>query len=78
MMRYIGLDLHTNQMTICYLENEEYCYEALAVSEIDTFKAKLLPADKLAIEATGNSNYVYRHCVDLVSDLVIVNTMHRT
>lgn len=74
-MRYIGLDLHTNQMTICYLENEEYRYEVLAVSEIDTFKAKLLPTDKLAIEATGNSNYVYRHCVDLVSDLVIVNTM---
>jgi transposase len=74
-MRYIGLDLHTNQRTICYLENEEYRYEVLAVTEIDTFKARLLPTDKLAIEATGNSSYVYRHCVNLVSDLVVVNTM---
>ncbi len=62
-------------MTICYLENGEYSYEVLAVTEIDTFKAKLLPTDKLAIEATGNSNYVYRHCVELVSELVVVNTV---
>ena len=64
-MRHMGVDLHTNQMTICYLHNDEYSYEVLAVAEIDTFKTKLLPTDKLAIEATGNSNYVYRHCVGL-------------
>ncbi|MDQ5920657.1 MAG: transposase [Pseudomonadota bacterium] len=74
-MRYIGLDLHTNQMTICYLEDGEYSYETLAVTEIDTFKSRLLKTDELAIEATGNSSYVYRHCIDLVAKLVVVNTM---
>jgi len=49
-----------------------YYYEVLAVTEIETFKAKLF---KLVIEAAGSSNYIYRHCIDLVSDLVVVNTM---
>lgn len=55
-MRYIGLDLHTNQMTICYLENGKYSYETLSVDEIDTFKKCLLPTDELAVEAIGNSS----------------------
>ena len=74
-MRYIGLDLHTNQMTICYLENGKCSYETLGVDEVDTFKKRLLPTDELAVEATGNSSYVYRHCIDLVAKLVVVNTM---
>jgi len=74
-MRHIGVDLHTNQMTICYLEDGKYRFETLTVEEIDTFKERLLKTDELAIEATGNSSYVYRHCVDLVSKLVVVNTM---
>jgi hypothetical protein len=41
-MRYIGLDLHTNQMTICYLENGKCSYETLSVDEIETFKKRLL------------------------------------
>lgn len=74
-MRHLGIDLHTNQMTICYLEEGVYSYEEFAVNNIEHFKSKLLTTDKLAIEATGNSSFVYRHCVDLVAEIVIVNTM---
>lgn len=45
------------------------------MTEIDTFKKWLLSTDELAIKATGNSSYVYRHCADLVAKLVVVNTM---
>lgn len=74
-MRYIGIDLHTNQMTVCYLEEDKYKYQTYTVSNIEQFKSGLLPSDKLAIEATGNSSYVYRHCIGLVSEIVVVNTM---
>jgi transposase len=74
-MRYLGIDLHTNQMTVCFLIDGNYSYETYKVSNIDQFKKLLLPTDKLAIESTGNSSYVYRHCKDLVSEIVVVNTL---
>ena len=69
-MRHIGIDLHTNQMTICYLEDGEYRFETLTVEEIDTFKERLLKTDELAIEATGNSSYVYRLAEFLSKDML--------
>lgn len=74
-MRNIGIDLHTNQMTVCYLEDGEYSFEEISLSNIEQFKTKLLVNDRLAIEATGNSSFVYRHCVNLVAEVVVVNTM---
>ena len=74
-MRYLGIDLHTNQMTVCYLVDGNYSFETYMVSNIEQFKKLLLPTDKMAIESTGNSSYVYRHCKDLVAEIVVVNTL---
>lgn len=55
-MRYIGVDLHTNQITVCYLEEEEeFETRKYQLSEIDKFISSLKETDELAVEATCNT-----------------------
>ena len=59
-MRYIGVDLHTTQITVCYLtEKEEYSIAKYQLCEIERFVSGLLKTDEIAVEATGNTRWFY-------------------
>jgi transposase len=73
-MRYIGVDLHTTQITVCYLtENEEISIRKYQLIEIEKFVADLQETDEIAVEATCNTRWFYEKAVKKVSRVVLVN-----
>ena len=59
-MRYIGIDLHTNSFTACYLESEtgpERIHTYNLQKDLDQFIEGLQETDEVAFEATGNSSF---------------------
>jgi transposase len=73
-MRYIGVDLHTNSLTACYLDesgSEEL--RTFDLKELGQFQASLALADQVAVEATGNTRYFVQAIKSLVSKVVVVN-----
>ncbi len=54
-MRYLGVDLHSNNFTVCLLaEDGTYSFEKYPLKELEAFKSTLRPNDHVAVEATGN------------------------
>lgn len=74
-MRYIGVDLHKTKIAACYLLDGKYTHRNFKIDEIDKFKASLLINDELCFEATTNSGWFYRQCIDLVSKITVVDTV---
>jgi len=73
-MRYIGVDLHTTQLTVCYLKTSaEFEFKQYRLDEIETFLSRLTDGDSLAVEATGNSRWLVNLVKERVSRVVIVN-----
>jgi len=73
-MRFIGVDLHTTQITVCYLKtSDEYRFETYGLDEMKRFLAGLEEADKLAVEATGNTRWLVNLVKERVNRVVIVN-----
>lgn len=73
-MRYIGVDLHTNSLTVCYLNEDGQ--EALAtykLSELSAFEESLTADDQVAVEATGNTRYFVGQIKERVAQVVVVN-----
>jgi len=57
-MRYIGVDLHTTQITVCYLKtDDEFEIRKYKLCEIEKFVSGLQETDELAVEATGNTRW---------------------
>jgi transposase len=74
-MRYIGVDLHTNSLTVCYWQ-EAADSEQLAtykLSELEAFRASLQAEDQVAVEATGNTRYFVGQVQAHVAQVVVVN-----
>jgi transposase len=73
-MRNIGVDLHSNSLTACYLEasgsEEMRTYD---LKELGQFQASLEATDQVAVEATGNTRYFVGAIKSLVSKVVVVN-----
>ena len=73
-MRHIGIDLHTNSFTVCYLEEGK----AERIQTIDLqrglegFIENLQKTDELAIEATGNSTWFRDQMLPHVSRVAII------
>ena len=45
-MRYIGIDLHTTQVTVCYLKTgEDYQFKKYRLDEMEKFLAELAETD---------------------------------
>ena len=76
MSRYIGVDLHTNSLTACYLEGSEMSFKSykLSMAGLRCFKQGLRASDELAVEATGNTDYFVDVLGSAVSRVVVVNT----
>ena len=73
-MRFIGVDLHSNSLTACYLDpngSEEMC--TFDLKELMKFQASLGSRDRLAVEATGNTRHFVGQVKSLVSQVVVVN-----
>jgi transposase len=76
-MRYIGVDLHTTQLTVCY--RDEFGTEQLDMFKIDLvdkFITSLNADDKVAYEATGNSLFLYKKLLPVIGEanIMVVNT----
>lgn len=74
-MRYIGVDLHTTQLTACYLTEDgtEQSITTYKLEEVERFLAQLCVADELAVEATGNTRWFVTQVKGRVNRVVIVN-----
>jgi len=73
-MRFIGVDLHTTQITVCYLKAEdEFEIRKYQLCEIDKFISSLQEGDEVAVEATGNTRWFYQQVRASVSQVVLVN-----
>jgi len=76
MTRYIGVDLHTNSLTACYLEEgKELRFKTyqLTPAALRCFKQSLQTEDELAVEATGNTEFFVESLGETVPRIVIVN-----
>lgn len=72
-MRYIGVDLHTNSFTVCYLEQEKPEYiKTFRLQDLDNFIKDLRETDEVAFEATGNSCFFYDEVSPYVKRVVII------
>lgn len=73
-MRYLGVDLHSTNFTVCSLsEDGAYAFEKYRLKEFGAFKSKLRPDDQVAVEATGNSRFFHSEVAPLVAECVVVN-----
>lgn len=76
MRKWIGVDLHKNQFTVCYLhKNGEYKILVFKVGAkgIAAFKKTLHKSDEIAIESTGNTAYFVREVKAFVKKVRIIN-----
>ena len=76
MQRFIGVDLHKNRFTTCYMEKSgEYKLEvfSLELNGLERFKRTLTAEDAVAVESTGNTSYFVREIKELVKEIRIIN-----
>jgi len=73
-MRFIGVDLHSNQITVCYLtKSGKEKLATFALSKLSEFQQSLRSTDRLAVEATGNTRWFVAQIKELVEQVVVVN-----
>jgi transposase len=78
MKRHIGVDLHKNRFTVCYLAGSgEYKLREFTVSKkgIQVFRDTLSKYDELAVESTGNAAYFVRQIEGSVGEVKVVNPL---
>lgn len=73
-MRHIGVDLHTNSFTVCYLEkgNKERIQTFNLQKDLERFIEGLQETDEIALEATGNSCFFYEKVSPYVKKVVMI------
>ncbi len=73
-MRYIGVDLHTTQITVCYLtDKDEISIKKYQLIEMEKFVFGLQSTDEIAVEATGNTRWFSEQVKGKVRRVVLVN-----
>lgn len=74
-MRFIGVDLHTTQITVCYLttDSENKQWKSFQLSEIQDFVRDLTAQDSIAVEATGNTRWFCEQVRPRTANVVIVD-----
>lgn len=74
-MKYVGVDLHSNSMTVCYIatgKEEIIKTYRLTEKDIASFRADLCPCDEVAVEATGNTEFLREQIASYVKRFVVV------
>jgi transposase len=73
-MRFIGVDLHSNSITVCYLtESGKEELQTYSLSALAEFQKRLKRTDWIAVEATGNTRWFVGQIKERVGRVVIVN-----
>jgi transposase len=73
--RYIGVDLHRNQFTVCMrLEGGRTCLREWKLERLPQFVKKLRATEEVAVEVTGNTRLFHRAVAPHVARIVVVNT----
>jgi len=80
MKKYVGVDLHKKQFTVCWMDDkderkvkiEEY---PVSVEGYKKFSSKLSKEHEVAVEATGNSGYFCDKVRSKVKKVVAINPM---
>lgn len=74
MKRFIGVDLHKNMFTVCYLDqNGKDRIQEYKITDIERFARSLQKEDEVAVEATGNSRNFCERIVERVGKVVQVD-----
>ena len=74
MKRSIGVDLHKNMFTVCYLHPDgKDRIREFKIIDIEKFKRTLTKEDEVAVEATGNSRNFCERIVESVAKVVQVD-----
>jgi len=79
MERYIGVDLHKNSFTVCYLsETGEKELKVFKVNSngLEKFKGTLNKEDVVAVEVAGNAGYFVRMINEAVKEVEGNNPLH--
>lgn len=73
-MRSVGIDLHSNQLTACYLTKAgKETHRTFALKDLADFHKSLRRSDRLAVEATGNTRWFVSQVKARVAETVVVN-----
>lgn len=73
-MRYLGVDLHTNSLTVCTRsEDGKERLDTYSVQNLGDFLLKLEPEDEVAVEATGNAAFFVEHVSKAVKRVYVVD-----
>lgn len=74
MKRYLGVDLHRTQFTVCTrLENGRTYLRRWPMRELKLFAAQLRKEDEVAVESTGNTRLFHDAVAKHVARVVVVN-----
>lgn len=74
MKRYVGVDLHRTQFTVCTLDEAgRKSRKQWKIEQLPEFMAQLQTEDELAVEATGTTASFYEAVVERVGRVVVVN-----
>jgi len=74
MKRYLGVDLHRTQFTVCTrLENGRTYLRQWPLRELKLFAAQLRKEDEVAVESTGNTRLFHDAVVEHVAHVAVVN-----
>ena len=73
-MRHLGVDLHSNNLVVCYLsERGKQSFGKFALSEVERFQKELSKTDVVAVEATANSRWFIKQIASKVARIEVVN-----
>ena len=73
-MSDIGVDLHTNSLTVCYRTKQgKQRLATFALDRIGDFAKTLRRQDRVAVEATGNTRFFVAQIRQRVKKVVVVN-----
>jgi transposase len=74
MKRYVGVDLHRTQFTVCTLDEAgRKNQKQWKIEQLAEFVGQLQAEDELAVEATGTTARFYEAVVERVARVVVVN-----
>ena len=73
MKRYLGVDLHKDNFTVCYLDSEDNkLFKEYKLTSLNRFKKTLNHEDEIAVEAVANSRVFCEELVTIVEKVVLV------
>lgn len=77
-MRFIGVDLHTTQLTVCYLtaEADRKQWKTYSLSAINEFLMDVRASDSIAVEATGNTRWFCEQVRTRTANVTVVDPRH--